>query len=595
MLSKVSSTWRTTITKVLVAAMVMLAVVFVPIVSAQAAAKAPTISNKSLSILLKKTYDLNIKNKVEGSTYQWASSNEAIATVDNSGLVKGKSRGDVVITCKVTTPSKKVYDLSCKVKVVSGAKAFAISNKIAILNKGQVYDVNRTLKPFTSNDVTTWTSSDTSIAKPDKNGKFTALKTGTVTITGKTLSGLSDSMTVKIVDPDGVVATQAEMEELLKAGVSKITLRTDEKVTFTIPEGNYDKMTLVVDAPKADIYNYGVFKTIDIFRVAPSTFHENAKGNKLVIRSQSASIEVAENASVSIEITAQGAKVTIKNDNGEITGVVMMSAADLKIEGKSDKPIPVEIKAEGASITTSTPLAIKASAPAALTIEKGAESTTIAADKKANIPTVFGKVTISVVVGTGATQEKVEVKGDETKIKEPGAPTVPTTGGGSGGGSSTPDVTKVVYADGSVQYTLVKPVFQLSSIQVKYSGVTYSVDGEMMAKLMGFLNDPVGSMNKWKTMPAVTRTYGASGQVEIQASAATDNGSTRTITFTKSPMNLLNGSDYKAVLGSVSGNNGSFTLTSLQSGKVVKITKVDNYTLMFDTNVAGLEFIPTFQ
>ena len=592
MLNKASSTWRTAFTKVFVAAVVMLALVFVPIVSAQAAAKAPTISKKTLNVLVKNTYDLNIKNKVSGSTYAWSSSNEKIATVDRVGLVKGKSRGDVVITCKVMTPSKKVYTLTSKVKVVSGAKGFAISNKIAVLNKGQVYDVNRTLKPFTSNDVTTWTSSDTSIAKPDKKGKFTALKAGTVTITGKTLSGKSDSMTVKIIDAEGVVATQAEMEELLKAGASKITLRTDKEVTFTIPEGNYEKVALVVDAPKADIYNYGVFKSIDIFRVAPSTFHEHAKGNKLVIRSEAASIEVADNASVSIEITSEGAKVTIKNDNGDITGVVMMSAADLKIEGKSEKAIPVEVKAKGASITTSTPLAVKAEAPTTLTLEKGAESTTVAADKKDNIPTVYGNVTISVTVGTGATQEKVEVKGQEIKVDQPTTP--PVTGGGTPSGGDTPQdsgYTKYT-VNGKTRYTLTKQVAQITRIEISFMDFPIKIDGEMLTTLLGFLNDPT-VLDKWRASNTVTKTYGVDGnEFEITASAAT--GDTRTITLVKTPFGLLDGRQYTVKLDTVNleRKTGSFTITG--STNYLKISKLNDTTLEVDTNITGLNFVPKF-
>ena len=598
MMSKITQNWRVAMAKVFVAAMVIMAVAFVPTYTAQAA-KAPALSKKTVNLLIKNTYDLNVKNAIKGSTYKWESSNTKIATVDQSGLVSGKSRGDVVISCKVMTPDKKELTLSCKLKVVSGAKEFAISNKVAVLNKGQAYDLNRTLTPFTSNDVTTWTSSDTSIAKPDNKGKFKALKAGTVTITGKTLSGKSDSVTIKIIDADGTVANQAELEELLKLGAKKITIRTSLKANFTIPEGNYEKVTLVVDAPKADVYNNGVFKSIEILQISPNTFHENAKGNKLVIKSKEASIEVSPNASVAIEITSAGAKVTIKNENGDITGVVVMSAADLKIEGNSDKPIPVEIKAVGAKITTSVPMAVTATAPATLTLEKGAEKTTVAVDKKENLPAVKGSVTISVVVGTGATQEKVEVKGEEIK-NDPAAPAGPPAGGGTPGGNNNPstpvpDVTKVTLGDGRVQFTLRKPVSQLSTIEVKYSLFVYEVDTEMMTKLMGFLNDPAGSIEKWRTMGAVTRTYGAGSQVEIQASAATNGGTTRTIKFIKSPLGIIDGNEYTAVLGSTSGSNGSFTLTSLQSGKTFTVKKVNDYTLEFNTDIEGLEFTPVFK
>lgn len=599
MKSKITSTWKAVMARVFVVAMVVLAVAFVPTYTAQAAT-APTLSKKSVNVLIKNTYDLNVKNKIKGSTYEWSSSNSKIATVNQVGLITGKSRGDVVISCKITTPDKKEVKLSCKLKVVSGAKDFAISNKVAILNKGQVYDLNRTLKPFTSNDVTTWTSSDASIAKPDAKGKFTAKKAGTVTITGTTLSGKSDSVTIKIFDQDGSVATQADLEELLKAKVTKITLRTDKEVTFTIPEGNYKNVTLAVDAPKADIYNNGVFKAIEIYQVAPSTFHENAKGNKLVVKSGAASIDVAEDASVSIEITSAGAKVTIKNNNGEITNVVMMNAAELKIEGESKNSIPVEIKAEGAKITTSVPMAVTATVKAAITLEKGAEATTIAVDKKENIPTIAGNVTVSVAVGTGTTQEKVEVKGEP--IPTTGTtPSTPAAGGSTGGGSDsvTPDpgYSKSATVNGKTRYTLTtKTIEQISKVKISFIvDNPITVDGEMLRTLKSFLNQPADSYTKWMRAVAVDKKYGGTGnEFEIHASAA--NGSSRTITLTKTPISLLNGREYVVTLNGnpdMTAKTGSFTISSA-SGLSLTVTKIDDKTLDVETNITGLTFVPEF-
>ncbi len=597
MSKKASYGLRALYTRVMVAVMMIAAIAFVPSYTALAA-KAPTISKKTLNIMVKGTYDLNIKNEIKGASYVWSSNNEKIATVDAAGVVKAKTRGNAVITCKIKA-GKSVYTVSSKVRVVSGAKSFVINNKISVLNKGQVYDLNRTLTPFTSNDVTTWTSSNNSIAKPDKNGKFTALKPGTVTITGKTLSGKSDSVTIKILDEDGAVATQGEMEELLKLGANKITLRTDSENTFTIPEGNYKNTTLVVDAPKADVYNSGVFKSIEILKIAPNTFHEKAKGNKLVIKSATASIEVDKDASVSIEITSVGSKVTIKNDKGEITGVVIMSNADLKIEGESSKPIPVEIKTTGASITTSVPLAVTASAPAALTLEKGAESSTITVDKKENIPTITGDVTINVTVGTGATQTKVEVKGEKLDAKDPG--TTPSTGGGSGGGSgsnpggpSTPDngYTKDILSGGRIRYILSKSVDQIKSIETSFI-VPVTIDGEMLSTLLSFLNDPEGSLDKWQKDNVVRKTYGIAGnQFEIEASAA--NGNTRKITLLSTPGGFFDGREYSVTLDTVdtAAKTGSFTING--ADKYLTISKTAEKILVIETNIDGLNFVPKF-
>ena len=594
MSKKASYSLRALFTKVMVAIIMIAAIAFIPSYSAQAA-KAPTISKKTLNIMVKGTYDLNIKNKMKGANYVWSSNNKKIATVDAAGVVKGKTRGDAVITCKITA-GKSVYTVSSKVKVVSGAKSFVINNKVAVLNKGQVYDLNRTLTPFTSNDVTTWTSSNTSIAKPNKNGKFTALKVGTVTITGTTLSGMTDSVKIRIIDEDGTVATQAEMEELLKLGASKITLRTGVETTFTIPEGNYKNTTLVVDAPKADVYNSGVFKSIELLQIAPNTFHEKAKGNKIVIKSGTASIEVAPNASVAIEITSVGAKVTIKNDKGEITGVVMMSAADLKIEGESSKPIPVEIKAKGASVTSSVPMAVTASAPAALTLLQGAESTTIAVDKSENIPAISGDVTINVTVGTGAAQTKIDVKGEKIEVKDPGAPSVPSSGGTPGGSTGGDPVTpdkgyKKEIINGKIRYTLTKPVTQIKSIETSFLG--FSVDGEMLSILLSFLNDAEASLTKWQAGSKVTKTYRIAGSdFEIEASAA--NGNTRTIKLVKTPIGLLDGREYTVTLDiiDVNAKTGAFTIRG--GATYLTVAKIADNILEIQTDIENLTFEPKF-
>ena len=192
--------WNKLTGKIMIAVMIILSFLVVPPAVTKAAA-APALTKTSRNILIGAEYDLNIRNKIAKSQYTWSSSNKKIATVDNWGIVKGVAKGSAVITCKIKTQAK-TYKLTCKVTIIKPASAIRINNKITELKLGEEYDVNRTLTPSSSNDKTTWTSSDPSIAAPDKNGKFTALKTGTVTITGKTLSGKKDSMTFTVVEEE---------------------------------------------------------------------------------------------------------------------------------------------------------------------------------------------------------------------------------------------------------------------------------------------------------------------------------------------------------------------------------------------------------
>ncbi|MDD4113966.1 MAG: Ig-like domain-containing protein, partial [Herbinix sp.] len=163
------------------------------------AASEPTISKKSQDILQGKRYNFNINNKVKGSTYKWKSSDTSVATVDSSGFVKGIEKGKATITCTVKTPKSK-YLLTAKVTIRKPAETIEINNKIEKIHVGERYNLNKTILPATSNDKTSWTTSDASIAKPNKNGIFTALKPGQVTITSNTISGEKDSVTIRVLD-----------------------------------------------------------------------------------------------------------------------------------------------------------------------------------------------------------------------------------------------------------------------------------------------------------------------------------------------------------------------------------------------------------
>jgi hypothetical protein len=64
------------------------------------------------------TYDININNKVSGSTYSWKSSNTNVATVSSStGFVKAISNGSSVITCTITLSDNDIIKLTTNVTV----------------------------------------------------------------------------------------------------------------------------------------------------------------------------------------------------------------------------------------------------------------------------------------------------------------------------------------------------------------------------------------------------------------------------------------------------------------------------------------------
>lgn len=567
-------TWKTAVVKGLVAAMIMLSVIVVPSVTTKAAT-APTITKSSKNLMIGSTYDLNVKGKVENSTYAWTTSNKKVATVDKKGIVKGLNKGTATITCTVTTPNN-TYKLTSKVTVIYPAVVFRIKNKVTALNLGQTYDLDRYI-PSISNDKTTWTSSDLTVAAPDKYGKFIALKEGTVTITGKTLSGKTDSVTIKVLDKEGVVTTQEDLNAALTSGIGLITIRTDAAVVLTIAPSKYTKTKLVVEAPKADIHNSGVFASIDIKKIASNSWYEDAVGNLLNILATDSRIVIGTNAVVKIEVSESGAKLKIEN-NGVVKEVAINKSADVNISGTSTTDIPVLINVPNITLTTSVPLNMNCTEKVSLVLLKGAEATKIQAASDAVAPTIKSEFTVKLTVGTGDNAKEQTVVG-----VAPTPTPAPITGGNGTPSAPSNTVTKTVNSDNSISYSLSAPYTQLKAINVTYKDVTYSIDGTTLDALESFLANDATTIALWKITTNTTNTYNGQ-QVTVKGNSGDLN---KIVSFTGGK---LDGKSYEVTVG----NNNSVTVTNKATNNTFTVTKVNNDTLKISANHSVLTFAPTF-
>ena len=396
--------------------------------TANAAAK-PALSKTSVTLLTGEKSSLKVKNKVSNADYTWTTSNKKVATVSKTGVVSAKEKGTTTITCKVKAKSN-TYTLKCKVTVLKGATVVRISNKTkaAVLKVGESYDLNRTLYPKSSNDKTYWTSSDATIAAPDKNGKFTALKAGTVTITATTKSGATDSVSIQIYGGEIIVATQEELVSALASNYANITIKTEEAIEFTIPEGNYEYQSLTVDAPNADVVNHGTFESIYINQIKANTWYEDALNNVLTVNALTSRIVVNEGAKASVTITKTNASVAIVN-NGTVNAVNVDAKASVVISGTSSSSVPVNCTVAGATVTSSVPLELTCTAQITLVLNVGAEGTVIHVASEDLIPTIQGTASVTVVVGTGDSSTTVIVN--------------PGQGNNSGSTPTTPEIPSI--------------------------------------------------------------------------------------------------------------------------------------------------------
>ncbi|QHQ59968.1 hypothetical protein Ana3638_03550 [Anaerocolumna sedimenticola] len=571
--SKNADKFRITAGKLLAVVMVVALIItcYSPI-SAQAAAQ-PAIS-KTVSVLKGKKVELGIKNPIKNSTYKWKTGNKKVATVDSKGVVTGVKKGSTTIYCTVKAKKTSLY-LTCKVTVIEPATKIVINNKVTKVNAGQVYDLNRTLTPASSNDPTTWKSSDTSVVKFGKWGKFTALKEGTVTVTATTKSGKSDKVTIKVIDKDGIVTTQKGLEALLGSGAGLITLKTEEAISFTIPQGSYGKQKLVVDAPNADVTNNGVFKEVEIKAIKASTWTERAAGNHITVSAPKIRIIIDSTGKASIFVNGINTDLDLVN-NGIIDGLTVDSNAVINITGTSTAPIPVINNFAGASITTSIPLVIVSNAKFTLTVLPGAEATTVTAATAEAVPEIKGDVKITVIIGTGDAAKTEEVTGS----KGSGG-----SGGGGGGGSHGDSSTiAIIRKTGDGTYTLPVAYTKLKKVEVTYYGITYTVDSSMLAELQGFLRNEGSTIEKWKNTTDTTKTYsglvqGVSVTQKVNVSGV--KGDTeKTVSFLEGP---LNGKSYKVDIDENSG--------TVKVGNSYEISKsADNKTLHISNAPDNLSF-----
>lgn len=554
---------KSIIAAVLVFAMVLVSALSIPASVVDAAVAAPTLSKSSQNVLMDGTYKLTVKNQVKGSKYTWTSSNKNVATVSKTGVVTGVYTGTATITCKVKAP-KKTYTLKSKITVLKPAASFEISNKITAMNLGQKSNLAGVVSPTSATDKVTWTSSNKKIVTVSAKGVVTALKEGSVKITGKTLSGKTDSVTIKVVGKEGVVTTQDELNALVGTGIGKITIKTDEKVDLTIPAGKNAKTKLVVDAPKADVHNNGTFASIDIKNIAANSWYEEAVGNLLNILTTNSRIVVGEKAVVKIEVNQEGAKLVIEN-NGTVQEVAVVKAADINVSGASKQQVPVVVNVPNIKITSSVPLALDCKEKVELTLNKGAEGTKVTAASKDVVPVVKGEVKVTVTVGTGS---------DATQVTPDTTPTVPggSTGGGNNGGGNTP--TSQTYSISSLE--------NLKAIKVTYKGNTYNVTADMVDLLRIFITNSVG-VASWQGTTNETHTYNGVDVTVIAYPGLESDTNTKKVTLAGGSFG--NGRSYKAT---IYPSTQTVQLTSLQTSGLSF-----NVTMVSSTNSIVISPVPT--
>lgn len=185
-------------------------------------------------------------------TIEWTSSDESVATVDETGTVTAVAAGEANVTASV-----KDADIaaSTHIKVVVTPTGVVAPESIDLVTNGEnTKDLDAKLVPADATDVKlAYESSDESVATVDETGKVTAVANGECTITTYVTAKTEDAeaselsaVVVEAADSEEVDDSVATMPEDLAAmdsafGVVPEDLKAETKVTVTT---NVENVTL---------------------------------------------------------------------------------------------------------------------------------------------------------------------------------------------------------------------------------------------------------------------------------------------------------------------------------------------------------------
>ncbi len=116
---------------------------------------------------------------------KYASTDEAVTTVDKDGKVQILQPGECDIATTLTQEGKKVVEKKTHIKAFYEVEGITLDKTEGILTAGNTVTLNATVLPeeIADETIVTWTSSDEKVATVDENGKVTAIAAGEATIT----------------------------------------------------------------------------------------------------------------------------------------------------------------------------------------------------------------------------------------------------------------------------------------------------------------------------------------------------------------------------------------------------------------------------
>ena len=259
----------------------------------------------------------------------WESSNNKIASVKD-GVVTAEGAGTATITATAGD-----FSAECEVTVTVPAAAVTLNKITLALEKGETFTLEASVDPTNSTDKVVWSSSKTTVATVDENGKVTAVASGEAIITA-TAGKATATCKVTVTTP---------VEEVTLSQDS-LFLKVDETATLTatVKPADADEKTVTWES---DDENVATVKNGVVTAVGKGKANITAKvgGKSAVcevivvdpakeITVENITVLVGEEKTVVIKVDPEGAEISNKTYTSSDPKIFTVTE-DGKIKGVS--------------------------------------------------------------------------------------------------------------------------------------------------------------------------------------------------------------------------------------------------------------------
>ena len=194
----------------------------------------------TLDVKLNDTDEAAIEAKCEPKdasniSFDFASSDEEVATVDKDGKVKVLKAGECDITTTLMQDGEKVAEKTTHVKAFYEVESITLDSNEGKLTVGNSHTIKATVAPEEVAAETTieWSSSNEKVATVDSNGKVTAVSSGNATITA-TAGEESANYEVSVEQPKKAT-TSNKTYSSSSSNSAAVTPSNPAPVTPTVP------------------------------------------------------------------------------------------------------------------------------------------------------------------------------------------------------------------------------------------------------------------------------------------------------------------------------------------------------------------------